>query len=68
MKLFGWKKDQIINHVVYNTICQLKKKLGRPEMIKIVCKYSYRRTCSVYYIFFSFLQTFFINHLRIKIA
>lgn len=41
MKLFGWKKDQIINHVVYNTICQLKKKLGRPEIIKIVCKYGY---------------------------
>lgn len=38
-----WKEEgSDYNYVVYNTICQLKKKLGRPEMIKTVRKCGYK--------------------------
>ena len=40
-----WKDEgSDYNYVVYNTICQLKKKLGRPEMIKTVRKCGYKFT------------------------
>ena len=38
-----WKEDPIdCDHIVRNTICQLRRKLARPELIQTVVGYGYK--------------------------
>ena len=38
-----WKEDPVdCDHIVRNTICQLRRKLARPELIQTVVGYGYK--------------------------
>ena len=38
-----WENDvHDCEHIVYNTVCQIRKKLGRPQLIRTVIRCGYK--------------------------
>lgn len=38
-----WKEDMLdCEHIIYNTICQIRKKLNRPDLIQTIREHGYK--------------------------